>query len=719
MHESTSDVFRPAHRSTVLRPMRSAGRRYSFALIVCALLAAGCSEPDPGSDIEVLRRHESEWSAMLEAEDLRGTGPDGITPLLDALRADAPVLRRIGVRALGRLEADSLASRIARLLADPDASVRAEAANALAQVAGATTAIEARATLRGRLTAEPDRAVKGALAEALGRVPHGDSAAVVSTIDLLGGLVTANAPADSLRLGIARGLYFLVRQPASRSNVPDGGIAALRRLTVRTDADSLNETLASHIRTVAVAALVATARVGAADLRAILQDPDPYVRREAVAGLPGLVSGDTAAALARDALGDPSPVVRYEALRVNARFTNGSTCDAALAATADPDTHVAVLAIDRLATGCGGDPAILLLDSIAGTLPSADTRNSEGWHRPAQAIVALAGLDPLRARPHVQALEQSPDPFVRMRAARAATLTLSGATLHRLSSDSVANVRTEAVNGLARVEAHVADAVYVAQLREWDDSQLLQAAAAALAGSTDPDAATALLAALERLTSRERETERDARVAIVSRIGELGDSSLATPLSRFADDYDPRIANAAADIVERWTGERPPVSIRPAPSLARPSLEDIAGLADATVTIEMENGSRIRLRLLALEAPMNAWRFARLAREGYYDGLTFHRIAPNFVIQGGSPNANEYSGDGSFSRDEVGRPANWRGTVGLSTRGRDTGDGQLYINLIDNVRLDHQYTVFGEVLSDGDAVRAILEGDRIRRIRVD
>ena len=95
-------------------------------------------------------------------------------------------------------------------------------------------------------------------------------------------------------------------------------------------------------------------------------------------------------------------------------------------------------------------------------------------------------------------------------------------------------------------------------------------------------------------------------------------------------------------------------------------------------------------------APLSALRVARRAGEGYYDGLTFHRVAPNFVIQGGSPGANEYSGDAFYMRDELG--LHRRGTVGISTRGRDTGDAQIFVNLVDSPRLDHVYTVFGIVV---------------------
>ena len=106
-----------------------------------------------------------------------------------------------------------------------------------------------------------------------------------------------------------------------------------------------------------------------------------------------------------------------------------------------------------------------------------------------------------------------------------------------------------------------------------------------------------------------------------------------------------------------------------------------------------------------------------LAKSGYYNGLTFHRVVPNFVIQGGSPGANEYMGDGPFMRDEPGVVSHRRGTVGISTRGRDTGDAQIFVNLVDLPRLDHVYTVFG-VVAGMDVVDRDLEGDVITRVEL-
>src|SRR5690606_695050 len=148
-----------------------------------------------------------------------------------------------------------------------------------------------------------------------------------------------------------------------------------------------------------------------------------------------------------------------------------------------------------------------------------------------------------------------------------------------------------------------------------------------------------------------------------------------------------------------------------------PTTGELAALERTLVVLHMERGDTITIEPLPLVAPTNAHRFVRLARAGWLDGLTFHRWAPNFVIQGGSPGANEYAGDGPYTRDEIGSP-HWRGTVGLSTRGPDTGDGQIFVNLVDNVRLDGDYTVFGRVVGGMETVDAVLEGDVILRAEV-
>ena len=135
------------------------------------------------------------------------------------------------------------------------------------------------------------------------------------------------------------------------------------------------------------------------------------------------------------------------------------------------------------------------------------------------------------------------------------------------------------------------------------------------------------------------------------------------------------------------------------------------------MTASSGGGSWI-VRLYPDEAPATVARILRLVRAHYYDGLTFHRVVPNFVIQGGSPDATEYYGDAAFMRDELGTRSHRRGTLGISTRGRDTGDAQWFVNLVDNIRLDHDYTVFGEIVTGMKVVDGILEGDAIARVAI-
>jgi peptidyl-prolyl cis-trans isomerase B (cyclophilin B) len=163
---------------------------------------------------------------------------------------------------------------------------------------------------------------------------------------------------------------------------------------------------------------------------------------------------------------------------------------------------------------------------------------------------------------------------------------------------------------------------------------------------------------------------------------------------------------------------KPPIAIRDTPVTSQLNAGDLRRLASARARVTIRDVGAFELALITSEAPASVVRFARLAESGYYDGSTFHRVVPNFVIQGGSPGASEYIGDASFMRDEVGLWPHVRGAVGISTRGRDTGDAQIFVDLVDNPRLDHEFTVFAQLLNGMDVVDAILEGDVIDRIQI-
>jgi cyclophilin family peptidyl-prolyl cis-trans isomerase len=426
---------------------------------------------------------------------------------------------------------------------------------------------------------------------------------------------------------------------------------------------------------------------------------------------------DTAASapLITRSLNDPSGIVRYDALRAySRRLARTRGCAPVVNATRDTHPHTALLALDSLAVLCVGDNRITaLMDSVAQSLPTA----ADGqWHRAAHALVALARRVPFRGGELLSAFVLHPNPFVRTYAANAATIVKNAAVLSALSKDPDANVRAAAVEGLSRNVGHGADAVYIAQLTR-DENQLIIAAVAAIDSTRNADAAVKLIDALDRLTTAKRENSRDGRDAILVRLRQVGSADLADRLRPYLRDFDPQIAARAADALQTWTGTRPVVQPSSPPTLPAVTFAEASALSTTHVVIQLTSGGEVEVELLPFDAPTNAARFARLVRRGYFDGLTLHRIAPNFVVQGGSPFANEYMGDALFTRDEVGLE-NWRGTVGLSTRRRDTGDGQLYFNLIDNVRLDHDYTIFGRVVRGMELVDAMLEGAVMRKVTV-
>jgi peptidyl-prolyl cis-trans isomerase B (cyclophilin B) len=277
-----------------------------------------------------------------------------------------------------------------------------------------------------------------------------------------------------------------------------------------------------------------------------------------------------------------------------------------------------------------------------------------------------------------------------MYAARAAAQLGNREALQTLASDDDDNVREAAVEGLRKTAGHDADAIYIACLAR-SGNQIVRLSALALEGTPhSQDAIPALKAAWQRLVAEGRDNSHDARDAIRTTLTGLGASPVTPPSAR------PR-PPAASDGVDA---------------------DDLRRLASPRARITMRGVGTFELALFTAQAPATVLRFAKLAESGYYNGLTFHRVVPNFVIQGGSPGANEYIGDATFMRDEVGTWPHVRGAVGISTRGHDTGDAQIFIDLVDNPRLDHQYTVFGQVLNGIDVVDQILEGDVIDRIEI-
>ena len=722
--------MRPGGLAWRVRPVGLARRTArAVAAVVATAAIAGCG-PSP-TEFHVA------YAEIVAEEDARGEL--GMTRVLEHLQNADPQIRAVAVRALGRLEDPARVGEIEPLLDDPDPAVRAAAATALAQsVFGADPGSVIR-LLATAVTAESDPAMLGTLATSAGRLQlegpgqrtETDAALTAVAMRLL---ALEGDPHLIARLGLSRGIEAFARGGQSGDTLSAALASAAAALTTLTaPPGSPGAESATRIRRTAAAALVQSGQLGEDAVIRLLGDTDWGVRRQGVLGANR--DGTAVAEIVPTALDDPDGRVRLEAVRAHHRWLRPDEgCNAIIAAVADRDPRVAETAIGLLARPCGEVEAQVAelrrrVAEFDGEAAGAEAAGADGvagsadWRLAARALHALAGIAPGEATGDISRFARHTNPFVRAWAARAAGQARLEDVLTGLSSDPDPNVREAALQGLGVVAGGGARDIYLAQLGQ-DDPQLVMTAARHIARMvSDEVSARPLLAALARFTARERETERDVRVALLEAIGTVGGFS-EEDLEPYVTDYDIVVAGRAAALLNTRGSEsagggrdgRPPgVGVRVAiprrlPRTPPPGAERLAELERSAVRLRMAGLGDIVIALRPDLAATNADRFARLAGEGYFDGLTFQRVEPNFVIQGGSPNANEYSGDGPYSRDEIGDHPHWRGTVGLSTRGRDTGDAQMFINLADNLRLDFNYTIYGVVVEGMEVVDAIREG---------
>jgi peptidyl-prolyl cis-trans isomerase B (cyclophilin B) len=145
-------------------------------------------------------------------------------------------------------------------------------------------------------------------------------------------------------------------------------------------------------------------------------------------------------------------------------------------------------------------------------------------------------------------------------------------------------------------------------------------------------------------------------------------------------------------------------------------------MKDVSVTMKTSKGD-IKLRLFADKTPVTVANFVNLSQKGFYDGLSFHRVIPEFMIQGGCPRGNGTGGPGYRFEDEC-RPDlkhDTPGKLSMANAGPGTNGSQFFITHVETPWLDGRHTVFGEVLGEDDqaVVDAIVAGDTIESIELE
>ena len=207
---------------------------------------------------------------------------------------------------------------------------------------------------------------------------------------------------------------------------------------------------------------------------------------------------------------------------------------------------------------------------------------------------------------------------------------------------------------------------------------------------------------------------------ICSALGKLKDDRAVESLKKQLYRKDRSIALAAASALQSITGKDYDAQI---PKYFEPTYTDydfnfLDALPDSVrVRIQTDHGD-ITAELYKNYAPFTVMSFVKLVRKGFYNGLTFHRIVPNFVVQGGDPRGDGWGGPEYSIRSEFSPLTYEAGTLGIASAGKDTEGSQFFITQSPQPHLDGRYTIFGKVLSGMDAVNSLQLDDHIVDITV-
>ena len=161
------------------------------------------------------------------------------------------------------------------------------------------------------------------------------------------------------------------------------------------------------------------------------------------------------------------------------------------------------------------------------------------------------------------------------------------------------------------------------------------------------------------------------------------------------------------------TGEQNPLSQERKKITAQNLKTDENGLSMAQATLKTVHGD-IVFKFYPQHAPNTVARIIELIQQDFYNGLTFHRVVPNFVIQGGDPDGTGMGGSGQKLKAEFNELQHIKGTVAMArAQDPDSADSQFYIALATLPHLDKNYTIFGQVVEGMDILNKVAKGDKI------
>ncbi len=609
-------------------------------------------------------------AAISDREGARDTTGLSVFLLEDA----TPKVRAAAAVALGRIQDRGSVPALTLALRDRVVLVRREAAFALGLVGDSLAA----PAIVQRLRAEPDVTVRASLVTALGmlgarsagpalakslRAPH-------ATERWAAALAAARARDSSLVEPLAAAAKDA--RPEMRWRVA----YALGRIGDRRGSAALRRLSTDKIDMVRYSAARGLGEVGdsaaAPRLVALLADSSWRVRVNSAHALGALQARRDARSL-RPLLKDPSPHVRWEAALALGAIRDSAAVPALTAALQDSASGVVQGAATSLLL-IEGDRAVSkiapAIDLLPGFLRSGLMESLGPVEGPLSLEMLLARAKDATDAPQTAGACSG---LARRPADKDQSVPVLRALLVGPHDYTVVCSAMEALGTLGDSVSVPAIAGHMTRFGGSDDADLRASAATALAALKTGPALDAL---------------RAARLDPEYRIRQTATAALGLPPDS--------------------------VGALPAPVLR---VEAVRSSPATSATVETERGT-IRIALDAEHAPRTVENFARLAKSGYFDGLAFHRVVPNFVVQDGCPRGDGWGGPGYSIPCEYNALPYEVGTVGMALAGKDTGGSQWFITLSPQPRLEGRYTVFGRLTSGMAVVERMMPGDKIVRVTV-
>lgn len=651
---------------------------------------------------------------IIQLEDERNLNGDELAKLL---KHASPKIRERAALAVGRIGDKRGTTALIELLhSEKDEQVWATIAFALGEIEDAAAVPALLAMLEPGKSALADRARP---AEALGKI-----ASVPANIELLG----------------KQTIEQISERLAEQLPDPKATLMADKKLLA-----SLTITALMRVRSVSsVEPLTRQLKSDDADLRAQAANALARIRQPIASAVPALL----------EALNDRDHNVRANAARALGASKDERAVEPLIKFLADKNEQVQVSAIRALA-GIQDDRAVATLLSFGHTalnqvragkanssqisllLEVATAIGSFKYKEATQAIHFLDDFSKVAGRlsqPEIETafgrilgyhytigvefIESQPKNWRQV-----ANAAQGLAQLDYCASEALGLVRftkdfsralPEVLRALAKLKCQEINSLLLKHLSN-QDTNVRATAATLLAASAKEENLDSLIAALKQSQS---DKENDAKLSLLAALSKYKSEKAIEAIKTALNDSDHLVRRRAADLLKQ---------------MGAGDFSDRIGIVKTghdklfyqrvvarmnkkvTATIHTAKGA-VTMELFPRDAPLTVDSFITLARKGYFNDVTFHRVVPNFVIQGGDPRGDGEGGPGYQIRCEVNTRPYERGAVGMALSGKDTGGSQFFITHSPQPHLDGGYTVFGQVTSGMEVVDRIVRGDLIKRI---